>query len=83
MAIPTLKTKKRVTDEKLAAAKLVFGEDVQFDENGNPIENGIGSIDNVTPHHLEALKKEADAKAKADADRTIQELTIKALQAGK
>jgi len=38
-----------------AAQKRVFGFDVQLDDQGHPIEQGIGSKSNQTLEHLRAL----------------------------
>ncbi len=54
---------------EMAAARYTFGNDVQFDAKGKPIENGIGSPGNMTAQAREALAKAGatkdDLKAKA------------------
>lgn len=46
----------------------VFGESVEFDDDGNPIEHGIGSPGNQTSHSLEAFMKSCDVTLPANAE---------------
>jgi hypothetical protein len=52
-------------------AKNVFGHDYKRDKHGRPIEQGIGSAQQVTEAHLQALAKaegqEVADRARADA----------------
>lgn len=38
-------------------ARVVFGHDYEVDKNGNPIEQGIGSVKQQTINHKRALAK--------------------------
>jgi hypothetical protein len=46
----------------------VFGADCKFDEDGNPIEQGIGSSGNQTIHSINAFKASHDVTLPAHAD---------------
>ena len=49
--------KKRIPPKKMKRIKTVFGHDVQFDADGYPIEQGIGSPGHETLNHYAALAK--------------------------
>jgi hypothetical protein len=57
-----LLAKKRKQPTK--AMKKVFGDDVKLDENGRPIEQGIGSKGNETLSHYAALTQTLMLKQK-------------------
>jgi hypothetical protein len=46
----------------------VFGESVEFDDDGNPIEHGIGSPGNQTTHSIAAFKASHDVTLPANAE---------------
>jgi hypothetical protein len=48
----------------------VFGVGYKVDSNGNPIEQGRGSLFNPTEHHFAAIEKR---EGKAAADRARRE----------
>lgn len=51
------KKKRKISPEKLNRIKTVFGHDVQFDEKGRPVEQGLGAPGNETmPHYAARLK---------------------------
>ena len=58
--------KKKMSAKKLKRIKTVFGSDVQFDENGKPIEQGIGAPGHETLSHYAALAKTLRIEAKYD-----------------
>lgn len=55
-------------EAKLEMARRVFGDEVQFDRHGKPIEQGIGSAANPSENHFIALAKN-EGQAAADAAR--------------
>jgi hypothetical protein len=57
-----LLAKKRKQPTK--AMKKVFGEDVKLDDNGRPIEQGIGSKGNESLSHYAALAQTLGLKQK-------------------
>lgn len=57
-----LLAKKRKQPTK--AMKKVFGEDVKLDDNGRPIEQGIGSPGNESLSHYAALAQTLGLKQK-------------------
>ena len=49
--------KKKISPKKMKRIKTVFGQDVQFDADGRPIEQGIGAPGHETLNHYAALAK--------------------------
>jgi hypothetical protein len=54
-------------EAELEMAKRVFGEDVQFDRHGKPIEQGKGSLVQPTEQSFQALLKAEGSAAEAAA----------------
>ena len=59
--------KKKISPKKLKRYKTVFGDDVEFDADGKPIEQGIGSPGNENLTHFQAILKSAQIKYKYNA----------------
>jgi hypothetical protein len=61
--------RRQIRKEKLKIdLGSVFGESVEFDDDGNPIEHGIGSPGNQTSHSIESFKKYNDCTLPANAE---------------
>jgi hypothetical protein len=61
--------RRQIRKEKLKIDLAhVFGESVQFDEQGSPIEHGLGSPTNQTTHSIAAFKSSHDCTLPANAE---------------
>lgn len=76
---------KKISQKRLKRIKTVFGDDVKFDENNRPIEQGIGAPGHETLSHFMALAKSTQITAKlsptpeniAEAQRCVELLKQK------
>jgi hypothetical protein len=66
--------RRQIRKEKLKIDLAhVFGESVQFDEQGSPIEHGLGSPTNQTTHSIAAFKSSHDCNEKRRKAAALKE----------